>query len=69
VELLTNTIASAGTGRSSVTNESIKSYRYYMDGIAKYKNKLFEKLNYEVMVVPARSILKMAGLRHPNSIS
>ncbi|WP_313262613.1 SusC/RagA family TonB-linked outer membrane protein, partial [Sphingobacterium multivorum] len=55
---LTNTIASAGTGRSSVTNESIKSYRYYMDGIAKYKNKLFEKLNYEVMVGASQEYFK-----------
>lgn len=55
---LTNSIASAGTGRTSVTNESVKSYRYYMDGIARYENNAFDKLDYEVMVGASQEYFK-----------
>lgn len=56
---LTNTVASAGTGRTSVTNESIKSYRYYMDGIARYENKaVADRLSYEVMVGASQEYFK-----------
>ncbi|MGO3806294.1 MAG: SusC/RagA family TonB-linked outer membrane protein, partial [Sphingobacterium sp.] len=48
---LTESIASAGTGRTSVTNESVRTYRYYMDGIARYKGMAAQdRLKYEVMV-------------------
>lgn len=48
---LTESIASAGTGRTSVTNESVRTYRYYMDGIARYKGTAAQdRLKYEVMV-------------------
>lgn len=56
---LTNSVATAGTGRSSVTNQSVKTYRYYMDGIAKYENKTFDdRLKYEVMVGASQELLK-----------
>lgn len=56
---LTNSIASAGTGRSSVTNQSVKTYRYYMDGVAKYENSAADnRLKYEVMVGASQEYLK-----------
>ena len=56
---LTNSVASAGTGRSSVTNQSVKTYRYYMDGIAKYENSVADdRLKYEVMVGASQEYLK-----------
>ena len=56
---LTNSVATAGTGRSSVTNQSVKTYRYYMDGIAKYENSAADnRLKYEVMVGASQEYLK-----------
>lgn len=55
---LSNSVASAGTGRTSVTNESIKSHRYYMDGIARYENHAFDRLSYEVMVGASQEYFK-----------
>ena len=56
---LTNSVATAGTGRSSVTNQSVKTYRYYMDGIAKYENTAADsRLKYEVMVGASQEYLK-----------
>lgn len=56
---LTNTVATAGTGRSSVSNTSVKSFRYYMDGIAKYENSAVDnRLQYEVMVGASQELLK-----------
>ncbi|MFD1771651.1 SusC/RagA family TonB-linked outer membrane protein [Sphingobacterium suaedae] len=56
---LSNSVSIAGTGRTSVTNESIKSHRYYMDGIARYKNgAVDDRLQYEVMVGASQEYLK-----------
>ncbi|GAA4784370.1 TonB-dependent receptor [Olivibacter ginsenosidimutans] len=56
---LTNSVAISGTGRTSVTNESIKSHRYYMDGIARYKNQAVnDRLQYELMVGASQEYLK-----------
>ncbi|MFZ4262803.1 SusC/RagA family TonB-linked outer membrane protein [Sphingobacterium sp. HJSM2_6] len=56
---LTNSVATAGTGRSSVSNQSVKTYRYYMDGIAKYENAAIDnRLKYEVMVGASQEYLK-----------
>lgn len=56
---LTNSVSVAGTGRTSVTNESVKSYRYYMDGIARYQNQAVDsRLSYEVMVGASQEYFK-----------
>lgn len=56
---LTNSVATAGTGRSSVTNQSVKTYRYYMDGIVKYENSAADsRLKYEVMGGASQEYLK-----------
>ncbi|NGM66313.1 TonB-dependent receptor [Sphingobacterium sp. SGR-19] len=61
---LSNTVASAGTGRTSVTNESVKTYRYYMDGIARYENKAIDnRLSYEVMVGASQEYYKDGWFR------
>src|SRR5690606_7344488 len=61
---LSNTVASAGTGRTSVTNESVKTYRYYMDGIARYENKAVDnRLSYEVMLGASQEYYKDGWFR------
>lgn len=56
---LTNSIATAGTGRSSVTNQSIKTFQYYMDGIAKYENTAVNsRLKYGIMAGASQEHLK-----------
>ncbi|MBD1426177.1 TonB-dependent receptor [Sphingobacterium arenae] len=61
---LSNAVASAGTGRTSVTNESVKTYRYYMDGIARYENKAADnRLSYEVMVGASQEYYKDGWFR------
>ena len=61
---LTNSIVSAGTGRTAVTNESVKNYRYYMDGIARYENKtLDDRLSYQVMVGASQEYYKDGWFR------
>jgi len=56
---LTNSVATAGTGRSSVTNQSVKTYRYYMDAVAKYENTAADnRLKYEVMLGSSQEMLK-----------
>lgn len=56
---LSNAVSIAGTGRSSVTNESVKSYKYYMDGIAKYTNKTMnDRLQYDVMIGASQEYFK-----------
>lgn len=55
---LTESIASAGTGRTSVTNESVRTYRYYMDGVARYKNDAADgRFRYEVMAGASQEYL------------
>ncbi|PRD47257.1 SusC/RagA family TonB-linked outer membrane protein [Sphingobacterium haloxyli] len=61
---LSNAVASAGTGRTSVTNESVKTYRYYMDGIARYENKTAnDRLGYEIMVGASQEYYKDGWFR------
>ena len=56
---LTNSVSIAGTGRTSVTNESVRSYRYYMDGIARYQNSTADsRLSYEVMAGASQEYFK-----------
>lgn len=56
---LTNSVATAGTGRSSVTNQSIKTHQYYMDGIAKYENSAVNtRLKYTIMAGASQEYLK-----------
>lgn len=48
---LTETIATSGTGRTSVTNRNDKQYRYFMDATARYENKLFNnRLTYNLII-------------------
>lgn len=47
---LTNTIASVGTGRTSITNLAAKTDRYFMDATATYEKMLFNHLDFKAMV-------------------
>lgn len=61
---LSNSIASAGTGRTSIVNESVKTHRYYMDGIARYENTAVDdRLSYEVMVGASQEYFKDGWFR------
>lgn len=55
---LTNTIATAGTGRTSVTNRNDKDYQYYMDGIVRYERTLMEKIKMNVMLGASQEYFK-----------
>lgn len=55
---LTNTIASAGTGRTSVTNQNDKRNQYFMDGLVRYENTVLEKLNFNIMAGASQEYLK-----------
>jgi TonB-dependent starch-binding outer membrane protein SusC len=55
---LTNTIASAGTGRTSVTNQNNKSNQYFMDGLIRYENNVLGKLQYNVLVGASQEYYK-----------
>ncbi len=47
---LTNTIATAGKGRSSITNYAKKTDRYFMDISGTYETSFFNKLDLKAMV-------------------
>ncbi|WP_149239842.1 SusC/RagA family TonB-linked outer membrane protein [Dyadobacter sp. 32] len=45
-----NTVATAGTGRTSVTNNNTKNYNYYMDGLIRYDLTVAKHLAINAMV-------------------
>lgn len=55
---LTETIASAGTGRTSVTNQNNKRNQYFMDGVIRYENKILDKLQYTIMAGASQEYYK-----------
>jgi TonB-dependent starch-binding outer membrane protein SusC len=55
---LTNSIASAGTGRTSVANQNDKRNQYFMDGVIRYENKVLDKLSYNVMAGASQEYYK-----------
>ncbi|GEO02604.1 SusC/RagA family TonB-linked outer membrane protein [Adhaeribacter aerolatus] len=55
---LTDAVATAGTGRSSVQNQNNKNYQYYMDGLVRYDKTFLERLAMNVMVGASQEYYK-----------
>lgn len=56
---LTNTVVSAGTGRTSVTNRNDKNLQYYMDGIIRFDKAVFnDQLQINAMVGASQEYYK-----------
>lgn len=55
---LTNTIATAGTGRSSVTNRNDKNYQYYMDGLVRYERTFIDRIKMNIMLGASQEYYK-----------
>lgn len=55
---LTNSIANAGTGRTSVTNQNDKNFQYYMDGIARYERTFMDRLQMDIMLGASQEYYK-----------
>jgi len=55
---LTNTIASSGIGRTSVSNRNGKDYSYFMDGIVRYDKEILDGLQMNLMVGASQEYYK-----------
>jgi TonB-linked SusC/RagA family outer membrane protein len=55
---LSNTIASSGVGRTSVTNRNEKDYNYFMDGIIRYDREITNGLQMNLMVGASQEYYK-----------
>src|SRR5690554_2075076 len=55
---LTNTIASSGIGRTSVSNRNEKDYSYFMDGIVRYDKEILDGLQMNLMVGASQEYYK-----------
>lgn len=57
-DFLTNTVARAGVGRTSVFNQNTKNYQYYMDGLVRYDRTFMDRLNVNLMVGTSQEYYK-----------
>ncbi|WP_247235626.1 TonB-dependent receptor [Telluribacter sp. SYSU D00476] len=57
-DFINNTVATAGTGRSSVFNQNNKNYQYFMDGIVRYDRTFFSRLTMNLMVGASQEYYK-----------
>lgn len=57
----TNTIVAAGTGRTSVSNSTSRTYRNFMDGIIRYKNVFAGNLDFHIMAGASQEYYKSSN--------
>jgi TonB-dependent starch-binding outer membrane protein SusC len=57
-DFFTNTIATAGAGRTSIFNQNNKNYQYYMDGLVRYDRTFMQRLNVNLMVGTSQEYYK-----------
>jgi TonB-linked SusC/RagA family outer membrane protein len=57
-DFYTNSISRNATGRTSVANNNLKNYNYFMDGVIRYDREIAEKLQLNVMVGASQEYYK-----------